>query len=51
MIRQDAEQNTVLAGNPKSLAYYIISKLNKGIPSRGSKEERMGIHLQAWTNI
>jgi len=26
---QDAEQNVVLAGDPKCLVYYVISKLNK----------------------
>jgi len=45
------EWNTVLAGDPKALVYYVISKLNKGIPSRGSEEERIRIHLQAWANI
>ena len=28
MVGQDAEWNTVLAGDPKCLVYYIISKLN-----------------------
>jgi len=51
-VEQDAEQNTVLAGDPKYLVYYIIrSKLNKDTPSRGSEEERIRIHLRAWANI
>jgi len=28
VVRQDAKQNTVLAGDPKCLVYYVISKLN-----------------------
>jgi len=27
-VRWDAERNTVLAGDPKCLVYYVISKLN-----------------------
>jgi len=41
------ERDTVLAWDLKGLVYYVIDKLNKDIPSRGSKEERIRIHLQA----
>jgi len=30
----DMKQNAVLAGDPKALVYYVISKLNKDISSR-----------------
>ena len=39
---RNAKHCAVLAGDPKRLVYYIISKLNKGAPGRGSKEKRMG---------
>jgi len=33
------------------LVYYVISKLNRDIPSRGSEEERIRMHPQVWANI
>ena len=43
--------DAVLAGDPKDLVYYVISKLNKDTPSRRSEEERIRIHLRVWANI
>jgi len=43
----DMERDAVLAWNLKGLVYYVIDKLNKDIPSRGSEEERIRIHLRA----
>jgi len=50
-IGQDAERNRVLAGNPKWFRLLCNSSLNINIPSRGSEEERIRIHLWIWANI
>ena len=48
---QNAEQNAVLAGDPKEIRLLCNTTLITDIPSRGSKEERIRIHLQVWANI
>ena len=48
---QDAERNAVLAGDPKVFRLLCNTNLNKNIPSRGSKEERIRILLRVWANI
>jgi len=47
----DAEQNAVLAGDLKMFRLLCNSSLNMNIPSKGSKEERIRIHLWIWANI
>jgi len=47
----DAEQNAVLAGDPKIIRLLCNSNLNISIPSRGSEEERIRICLQVWSDI
>jgi len=47
----DVEWNAVLAGDPKKIRLLCNTTLITDIPSRGSKEERIRIHLQVWTNI
>jgi len=39
-----------LSGDPKTLVIGVVI-LQTYIPSRGSKEERIGIPLLAWPNI
>jgi len=39
----DAEQNAVLAGDPKTFRLLCNTNLNMNIPSRGSEEERIRI--------
>ena len=51
MVGQDAEQDAVLAGDPKWFRFLCNSSLNINIPSRESEEERIRIHLQVWANI
>jgi len=46
-VRRDA----VLAGDPKVFRLLCNTNLNKNIPSRGSKEERIRILLRVWANI
>ena len=41
--RVDAEQNAVLAGDPKVFRLLCNTNLNMNIPSRGSEEERIRI--------
>ena len=48
---RNAERNAVLAGNPKWIRLLCNTILITDIPSRGSKEERIRIHLQVWANI
>ena len=50
-VRRDTERNVVLAGDPKVFRLLCNTNLNKNIPSRGSKEERIRILLQVWANI
>jgi len=45
------ERNAVLAGDPKGIRLLCNTTLITDIPSRGSKEERIRIHLQVWANI
>jgi len=49
-MEQDAERNTVLAGDPKMFRLLCNTNLNMNIPSRGSEEERIRI-LWVWANI
>ena len=49
--RAGAERNAVLAGDPKGIRLFCNTTLITDIPSRGSKEERIRIHLQVWANI
>jgi len=44
-------QDAVLAGDPKGIRLLCNTTLITDIPSRGSKEERIRIHLQVWANI
>jgi len=44
-------RDTVLAGDPKGIRLLCNTTLITDIPSRGSKEERIRIHLQVWANI
>ena len=44
-------QDAVLAGDPKWIRLLCNTILITDIPSRGSKEERIRIHLQVWANI
>ena len=50
-VGRDAERNGVLAGDPKRIRLLCNTILITDIPSRGSKEERIRIHLQVWANI
>ena len=50
-VGRDAEQNAVLAGDPKKIRLLCNTTLMTDIPSRGSKEERIRIHLLVWANI
>ena len=50
-VGRDAERNAVLAGDPKWIRLLCNTSLITDIPSRGSKEERIRIHLQVWANI
>jgi len=50
-VGRDAERNVVLAGDPKKIRLLCNTTLITDIPSRGSKEERIRIHLQVWANI
>ena len=54
-VGRDAERNTernvVLAGDPKRIRLLCNTNLITNIPSRGSKEERIRIHLQVRPNI
>ena len=50
-VGRDAERNAVLAGDPKVFRLLCNTNLNKNIPSRGSKEERIRILLRVWANI
>jgi len=50
-VGRDAERNAVLAGDPKKIRLLCNTTLITDIPSRGSKEERIRIHLQVWANI
>jgi len=43
VVRQDVEQNAVLAGDPKWFRLLCNANLNMNIPSRGSEEERIRI--------
>jgi len=45
------QAGVVLAGDLKWFRLLCKSNLNINIPSRGSEEERIRIHLQVWTNI
>ena len=45
-----AERNAVLAGDPKRIRLLCNTKLITNVPSRGSKEERIRIHLQVRPN-
>jgi len=49
--RAVAKRNAVLAGDPKWIRLLCNTKLSTNIPSRGSKEERIRIHLQVRPNI
>jgi len=51
VVRRDAERSAVLAGDPKWIRLLCNTNLITNIPSRGSKEERIRIHLQVWPNI
>ena len=44
-------RDVVLAGDPKEIRLLCNTTLITDIPSRGSKEERIRIHLQVWANI
>ena len=44
-------QGAVLAGDPKGIRLLCNTTLITDIPSMGSKEERIRIHLQVWANI
>ena len=44
-------RDAVLAGDPKWIRLLCNTILTTDIPSRGSKEERIRIHLQVWANI
>ncbi len=48
---RDVEWNTVLARDPKRIRLLCNTNLITNIPSRGSKEERIRIHLQVRSNI
>ena len=50
-VGRDVERNAVLAGDPKVFRLLCNINLNKNIPSRGSKEERIRILLRVWANI
>jgi len=50
-VGRDTERNAVLAGDPKEIRLLYNTTLITDIPSRGSKEERIRIHLQVWANI
>ena len=50
-VERNAERNAVLAGDPKWIRLLCNTILITDIPSRGSKEERIRIHLLAWANI
>ncbi len=50
-MEQSAEQNAVLAGDPKIIRLLCNTNLITNIPSRGSEEERIRIHLQVRPNI
>ena len=47
----NAEWDAVLAGDPKRIRLLCNTNLITNIPSRGSKEERIRIHLQVRPNI
>jgi len=51
VVGRDAERNAVLAGDPKWIRLLCNTILITDIPGRGSKEERIRIHLQVWANI
>ena len=51
VVRRDAERSAVLAGDPKWIRLLCNTNLITNVPSRGSKEERIRIHLQVWPNI
>ena len=44
-------RDTVLAGDPKRIRLLCNTNLITNVPSRGSKEERIRIHLLVWANI
>jgi len=44
-------RDVVLVGDPKRIRLLCNTTLITDIPSRGSKEERIRIHLQVWANI
>jgi len=44
-------RDAVLAGDPKKIRLICNTTLITDIPSRGSKEERIRIHLLVWANI
>ena len=44
-------RDAVLAGDPKGIRLLCNATLITDIPSRGSKEERIRIHLQVWADI
>jgi len=50
-VGRDAERNAVLAGDPKWIRLLCNTILITDISGRGSKEERIRIHLQVWANI
>jgi len=51
VVGRDAEQNAVLAGDPKRIRLLCNTSLITNVPSRRSKEERIRIHLQVRPNI
>jgi len=44
-------RDAVLAGDPKRIRLLCNTKLITNVPSRGSKKERIRIHLQVRPNI
>jgi len=50
-VGRDTERNAVLAGDPKRIRLLCNTSLITNVPSRGSKEERIRIHLQVQPNI
>ena len=50
-VGRDAERNAVLAGDPKWIRLLCNTSLITDIPSMGSKEDRIRIHMQVWANI
>jgi len=50
-VGRDAERNAVLAGDPKGIRLLCNTSLITNVPSRGSKEARIRIHLQVRPNI